>query len=377
MLGDLYRSGFDITEDHSHSDAIIVNTCAFIEDAKSESLDTILEAAELQAESQGKKLFVTGCLAQRYSHDLAEQLPEVDAFLGFERYKDLPAALREALGMPKGVAMEGTGESEGGEGRKARSRVQVGEATVPFRPEWDRFQLTLPHTAYLRVAEGCNHACSFCAIPGFRGKFRSKSWSSVVHEARTLVERGVKELILIAEDTNQYGMDRCAVIGSISTIDSIFGMYDVENSPNNEKLDLPPSMSGSRALLSPCVAVQRTPASIVWRDADCMDMHRTSAFRQPKVDRCMLLLMQPRHGHPAGAPGNALRLPHAAVPQTHENGLLWHALARLGRILLHVASLASIFTSGAASQRAALHAPRSTCALLWMSQVGPAGSILL
>eukprot|EP00798_Chlamydomonas_sp_ICE-L_P010308 gene10308-8239_t len=86
-------------------------------------------------------------------------------------------------------------------------RVQVGEATVAFRPEWDRYRLTPKHMAYLRVAEGCNHACTFCAIPGFRGKFRSKPWKSLLEEAKFLVESGVKELNLIAEDTNQYGQD--------------------------------------------------------------------------------------------------------------------------------------------------------------------------
>lgn len=203
MLGDLRRSGFDIVEDHEESDAIIVNTCAFVDDAKSESLDTILEAAEVCAEKSGKRLLVTGCLAQRYSGELADQLPEVDAFLGFERYGELPETLRASLSSlppPQGKAVSTSG----------REHVLVGEATVPFRPEWDRFQLTPSHSAYLRVAEGCNHACTFCAIPGFRGKFRSKPQSSVMDEARVLVDRGVKELILIAEDTNQYGMDRCA-----------------------------------------------------------------------------------------------------------------------------------------------------------------------
>jgi ribosomal protein S12 methylthiotransferase len=89
-----------------------------------------------------------------------------------------------------------------------RARVQVGAATVPFRPEWDRYRLTPKHTAYLRVAEGCNHACTFCAIPGFRGKFRSKPWAALLEEAKYLVESGVVELNLIAEDTNQYGQDR-------------------------------------------------------------------------------------------------------------------------------------------------------------------------
>jgi ribosomal protein S12 methylthiotransferase len=141
------------------------------------------------------RIIVTGCLAQRYREELAEQLPEVDLVMGFQNYGSLAGTLQGVMGLPMTEA-----SSEG--------RVQVGEATVPFRPEWDRVRLTPAHTAYLRVAEGCNHACTFCAIPSFRGKFRSKPWQTVLDEARFLVDSGVKELNLIAEDTNQYGMDR-------------------------------------------------------------------------------------------------------------------------------------------------------------------------
>jgi ribosomal protein S12 methylthiotransferase len=202
MLGDLQSKGFDVVDDHDISDAIIVNTCAFVDDAKSESLEAILEAAQLRAVKDNKRLIVTGCLAQRYSDSLAEELPEVDAFVGFEQYASLPSHLHAALGTS---FSEETGESD-----TSSARVRVGQATVPFRGEAQRFRLTPPHTAYLRVAEGCDHACSFCAIPGFRGKFRSKSWQSVVDEAKALVASGAKELNLIAEDTNQYGLDRCA-----------------------------------------------------------------------------------------------------------------------------------------------------------------------
>jgi ribosomal protein S12 methylthiotransferase len=216
MLGQLQRSGFDIVDDHEASDAIIINTCAFVEDAKSESLNTILEASCLRDARAGKRLIVTGCMAQRYAGELAESLPEIDGLVGFERYGELPQVLRDALSAqpysrpdPEDLASVGV--------RAAPAHVRVGEPTIPFRPEWDRVRLTLPHTAYLRVAEGCSHACSFCAIPGFRGKFRSKPWASVVDEARRLVADGVKELVLIAEDTNQYGMDRCACRAALTS----------------------------------------------------------------------------------------------------------------------------------------------------------------
>ncbi|GMH36479.1 hypothetical protein BSKO_04347 [Bryopsis sp. KO-2023] len=196
LLGDLQRSGYKIVKEHEDADAIIVNTCGFVEDAKNESIEAIMEASSVTS-SDGKtpKVIVTGCLAQRYGGDLAEELPEADMVMGFEKYSNLPTALGSVLGNGNGQEL-------------STSRVQVGEATVPFREEWDRIRLTASHTAYLRVAEGCDHKCSFCAIPKFRGKFRSKSWDALLAEAKHLVASGVRELNLIAEDTNQYGMDR-------------------------------------------------------------------------------------------------------------------------------------------------------------------------
>lgn len=198
LLGDLYRAGFTVVEEHEDSDAIIVNTCGFVEDAKTESLEAVMAAAALNEDGKQRKVIVTGCLAQRYSEQLAKDLPEADLVVGFQEYGNLSNALRHTMGMGEVSADE----------YAQRSRVQVGEATVAFRPEWDRFRLTPKHTAYLRVAEGCNHACTFCAIPGFRGKFRSKPWQALLDEAKHLVESGVVELNLIAEDTNQYGQDR-------------------------------------------------------------------------------------------------------------------------------------------------------------------------
>lgn len=159
LLGDLFRQGFDITDDHENSDAIVINTCGFVEDAKTDSIENIIQAAKLKEDGRVKKVIVTGCLAQRYNTELAEQIPEIDLVMGFENYGSMSSSLREVLDSPPDVdAVE----------YQNRSRVQVGESTIAFRPEFDRYRLTPTHTAYLRVAEGCNHACSFCAIPGFR-----------------------------------------------------------------------------------------------------------------------------------------------------------------------------------------------------------------
>lgn len=196
MLGDLQRSGLRVISDPSKADVVIVNTCAFVDDAKSESISAIIEAAQLKAErsSPVRGLFVTGCMAQRYSDDLATELPEVDAVVGFEHYSDLPQRVHALL-------------ARGADEEVAPAQVFVGSASVPFRSEETRVRLTASHTAYLRVAEGCDHACTFCAIPGFRGKFRSKPFNIALAEATRLVESGVREINLIAEDTNQYGSD--------------------------------------------------------------------------------------------------------------------------------------------------------------------------
>ena len=238
MLGDLQRSGLKVVREPNEADIVIVNTCAFVEDAKSESIAAVIEAAQIKQDrlTPAKGLFVTGCLAQRYAEELANevstpqidggdvpfpthafdscalflQLPEVDAVVGFEHYKDLPAQVldllnREPVDEAATSALEAI--SDGRVTSAKRPKVMVGSASVPFRPETERVSLTAQHTAYIRVAEGCDHACSFCAIPGFRGTFRSKPFDTVVAEAERLVANGVRELNLIAEDTNQYGSD--------------------------------------------------------------------------------------------------------------------------------------------------------------------------
>ena len=195
MLGDLQRYGLRVVEKPEAADIVIVNTCAFVEDAKRESIAAIMEAAQLKDDrsTPARGLFVTGCMAQRYAEELAEELPEVDAVVGFENYADLPTQVL--------MLLERSGSTP------VAQSVLVGSASVPFRVEDERVQLTPQHTAYLRVAEGCDHACTFCAIPGFRGSFRSKPYDATLAEATKLVARGVREINLIAEDTNQFGSD--------------------------------------------------------------------------------------------------------------------------------------------------------------------------
>jgi len=190
MLGDLQKRGFTIVRQPKDADVVIVNTCTFIEDAKKESIQAVLEAVDLK-QSTAKGVVVTGCMAQRYASELSGELPEVDAVVGFEKYGDIGQHIEEIIAR-SGYAMP---------------VVSVGSIDVPFRPEWERVRITQRHAAFIRVAEGCDHQCTFCAIPSWRGRFRSKTFEAIMEEARSLCASGVTELNLIAEDTNQWGQD--------------------------------------------------------------------------------------------------------------------------------------------------------------------------
>lgn len=200
LLADIDATpGLAVIDDPAAADCVIVNTCAFVEDAKRASVEAILAAAALRGDSPRRSaLVVTGCMAQRYAGELAAALPEVDAVVGFENYAGLPAKIGALLAVAR---------ADRADAAAAAADVAVGAPTVPFRPEWRRKRLTPRHSAYLRVAEGCNNNCSFCVIPSFRGAFRSKPFDALMEEVRVLVEAGVVEFNLIGEDTNQYGMD--------------------------------------------------------------------------------------------------------------------------------------------------------------------------
>lgn len=195
LLADLSNQGIQITQSPTNADVLIVNTCGFVEQAKRESIEAIFSATRNKDTGKAKGVIVTGCLAQRYADMLAKELPEVDAVVGFEHYDQLAQRVQQIVG-------------ESGLDAETADRVAVGTADVPFRPEHERVRLGPKHSVYVRLAEGCSHSCTFCAIPGqFRGKFRSKRWDVLTKEIQTLAAAGAKELTFIAEDTNQYGMD--------------------------------------------------------------------------------------------------------------------------------------------------------------------------
>ena len=218
MLGTLLKDGIEITNDASRADVVIVNTCSFIDSAQEESVDAILQSAELrEAKNRGQGLIVSGCLPQRFREDLPTLLPEVDAFMGIDQVTQVTQLVQLAVARRR----EKLGRVTKTEGRKTRanelSRI-IARPSIPLvevnsRPTYipdyatPRFRLTPRHFAYLKIAEGCNHPCSFCIIPRMRGAHRSRPQADVVTEARGLIAEGVKELNLISQDSTYYGLD--------------------------------------------------------------------------------------------------------------------------------------------------------------------------
>jgi ribosomal protein S12 methylthiotransferase len=219
MMGSLLKEGFEITNENADADALIINTCSFIDAAQEESVDTILESAEFREHANsGQALIVSGCLSQRYRKELPNLMPEVDAFMGIDQVEQVGDIVRQAVGnrgSRLGQAEEKPSIDE--------TKRQVAEltATLPGEPlieihsrpdyipafETPRLRLTPDHFAYVKIAEGCNHPCSFCIIPRMRGSHRSRSQADIVQEARQLVADGVKELNLISQDSTYYGLD--------------------------------------------------------------------------------------------------------------------------------------------------------------------------
>ena len=186
MLYLLIEAGFTPVPDPDGADAVIINTCGFIDAAKSEAIDTVLEMAELKKSGRLGKIIVTGCLTERYQYTVMQELPEIDAILGVGSFGDIVETVNKAF----------DGESVS----------RFGDKNAPVE-ETPRVISTGPSWAYLRIAEGCNNFCAFCAIPYIRGRYRSRDMENILDEARELAEHGVKELIVIAQDITRYGTD--------------------------------------------------------------------------------------------------------------------------------------------------------------------------
>ena len=209
MLGIIEKYNIEITNDPEAAEIIIVNTCGFIESAKQESIETILSMAAYKTEGCCRYLIVTGCLAQRYAQELFEDMPEVDAIVGTNVYKDIDKVIEKVmqgervlhlkeedlLSLPedKQTLKDFTAQPDSAKGKEVQADPR--KLTTP------------PYMAYLKIAEGCDNFCSFCAIPLIRGHYTSKPYEQVMAEAKELVDRGVKELVVIAQDTTRYGQD--------------------------------------------------------------------------------------------------------------------------------------------------------------------------
>src|SRR3989475_46153 len=255
MLGTLLKDGVEITNDASQADVVIVNTCSFIDSAQEESVDAILQSAELQeAKNRGQGLIVSGCLPQRFREDLPKLLPEVDVFMGIDQVAQVGELVEQAIAR-RAEKLKTSGAKP--KAQRSELKVQVGRSKVAARlaeldkthsspehagaeslrgtagfgktktavlpvtplvevharpqfiPDFatPRFRLTPKHFAYVKIAEGCNHPCSFCIIPQMRGSHRSRQQKDIVAEAKQLIAEGVKELNLISQDSTYYGLD--------------------------------------------------------------------------------------------------------------------------------------------------------------------------
>ena len=216
MLGSVLERGMQITSSAEDADVLVINTCAFIDSAKEESIDAILEAHQQRGlyKRAKQRLIVSGCMSQRFSDELREQLPEVDAFIGLDQVRELGTIVERVLQQrptPNAQRSGSNAERWGLDVDSDANQPALNFVTPrpTYIPDYDtpRFRLTPPHSAYLKIAEGCNHPCSFCVIPQMRGRHRSRTPESVLTEIRALVTEGVREISLISQDTTYYGMD--------------------------------------------------------------------------------------------------------------------------------------------------------------------------
>ncbi|HEV8484094.1 MAG TPA: 30S ribosomal protein S12 methylthiotransferase RimO, partial [Blastocatellia bacterium] len=191
MMGMLARQGYELTTDSAAADVLVVNTCGFIDSARQESVDTILEMAQLKQTGNLKRLIVAGCLVERYREELKREIPEIDACIGVNQLEEILDVAEPNGRRSLPVYSEG----------RAAPELYLYDETTP------RIRATAPYTAYVKIAEGCDHTCAFCIIPRLRGVFRSRSPESIVREVEMLAAQGVKEIVLISQDTVNYGAD--------------------------------------------------------------------------------------------------------------------------------------------------------------------------
>ena len=212
MMGQLKEAGYEITNNAEEAETLVVNTCGFIESAKAESIEAILEATNAKAEGKAKRVVVAGCLVERYRDDLIKELPEVDAFIGTNE-----------LGRILEAANEKTNFRE-------LPLLPIGNKTATYLYDFDtpRYRATDSYTAFIKIAEGCDRPCAFCSIPLMRGSFRSRRFGSILKEAEDLAKQGVKEIVLIAQDSSRFGEDLGEVDALSKLIRALGEIEDLE-----------------------------------------------------------------------------------------------------------------------------------------------------
>jgi ribosomal protein S12 methylthiotransferase len=212
MMGMLARQGFEITNDSQAADVLVVNTCGFIDSARQESVNTILEMAQLKQTGKLKRLIVAGCLVERFREELQREIPEIDACIGVNELKEIESVAGPGGRRTLPVYSDG----------RAAPELYLYDETTP------RLRATAPYTSYVKIAEGCDHTCAFCIIPKLRGVFRSRSPESILREVEMLAAQGVKEFVLISQDTTTYGQDLGLTDGLARLVESIAGIEGVE-----------------------------------------------------------------------------------------------------------------------------------------------------
>ncbi len=211
-MGQLKLAGYEITNNSDEADTVVVNTCGFIESAKQESIEAILEATNAKANGKAQRVIVAGCLVERYRDDLMKELPEVDAFIGTNEVGRILEAADEKVNF------------------KELPLLQIGNKTATYLYDFDtpRYRATDSYTAFIKIAEGCDRPCAFCSIPGMRGSFRSRRFGSILKEAEDLAKQGVKEVVLIAQDSSRFGEDLGEVDALAKLIRALGEIKDLE-----------------------------------------------------------------------------------------------------------------------------------------------------
>jgi ribosomal protein S12 methylthiotransferase len=210
MMGQLRDAGYEITNNAEEAETVVVNTCGFIESAKKESIDAILEATQLKEAGKAKRVVVAGCLVERYRDDLINELPEVDAFIGTNEIGRILEAADEITNF------------------RELPLLPIGNKTATYLYDYEtpRFRATDSHTAFIKIAEGCDRPCAFCSIPSMRGSYRSRRLGSILKEAEDLTKQGVKEVVLIAQDSSRFGED----LGEVDALAKLIkALGEIEN----------------------------------------------------------------------------------------------------------------------------------------------------